>query len=109
MNVVIYTCFHIKNKDSAQPSIMEQVTSCREFAKRNNHTIVGEYYDETHLGSYHGRPVFYRMLGERIDTRFQGILTYSSDRINKNSFFFMFDEARLKEMDIALFTTKSQD
>ena len=109
MHVVIYACYIKKwnGEDSTQPSIDEQIQSCCEFAERNNYYVERVYIEETYNNSYRGRPIYYQMLGERIDTRFQGILIYSSDRINKNSFQFMFNEVNLKEWGISVFTTKN--
>jgi len=106
MHVVAYTYYtkNWKGKD-AQPSTYEQLTSCREFAGRNDYFIVREYTEEIY--SYQGRPLYYQMLGERINTRFSGILVYSSDIISKSSIGFTFHKADLKEWGISLFTTNN--
>lgn len=58
MNVVIYARYSSDNQ--SETSIEQQLKVCREHCKRNNYTVVSEYWDEAISGRTDDRLERYR-------------------------------------------------
>lgn len=82
MNVVIYARF--SSHSQTEQSIDGQLKVCNEYAKRNGHTVVGEYIDRAITGKTDNRPDFQRMIADSKKKCFQGVLVYALDRFGRN-------------------------
>lgn len=59
---VIYARYSSDNQ--TEQSIEGQVRVCKEYAERNNISIVGSYIDRAKTGTNDRRPEFQRMIGD---------------------------------------------
>ena len=102
MNVVIYARYSSYNQ--TEQSIEGQLAVCREFANRNNYTVIGEYIDRAKSGKTDNRPQFLKMIEDSKKHLFQGVLVYQLDRFSRNRY----DSAKyrniLKKNDVKVFS-----
>lgn len=82
MNAVIYARFSSYNQQ--EQSIEGQLRACREYAARNDLTIVAEYCDRARSGTNSNRPEFQRMLKDSETGGFKIVLVYQYDRFARN-------------------------
>ncbi|MDO5124742.1 MAG: recombinase family protein [Eubacteriales bacterium] len=82
MNVVIYARF--SSHSQTEQSIEGQLRVCKEYAKKNGHTVIGEYIDRAITGKTDNRPDFQRMIEDSKKKCFQGVLVYALDRFGRN-------------------------
>ena len=74
MNIVIYARF--SSHSQTEQSIEGQLKVCYEYAKANNHTVVGEYIDRALSGTSDNRTEFQRMIADSSKHAFEGVLVY---------------------------------
>ena len=84
MNVVIYARFSCSNQ--REESIEGQLKVCREYAKANNYTVVGEYYDKAISGRTDQRPNFLKMIEDSKSKLFERVIVYKLDRFSRDKF-----------------------
>lgn len=80
-NVVIYAKYH-NSKSETNKSIEEQIQLCKEFAKENKLTVIGEYIDK----SIDNRKNFQQMIEDSKNKTFKGVLVSSLDRFSRNKY-----------------------
>lgn len=84
MNAVIYARFSSHNQ--REQSIEGQLRDCREYARRCDFTIVGEYIDRAISGTTDDRPGFQRMIADAQKKQFQRIIVWKLDRFARNRY-----------------------
>ena len=99
MKVVIYARYS-KGSGQTYASIEGQLKVCHDFARNNDHTIIGEYIDEAITGKTDKRPEFQRMLRDSIDGQFRGVLVYQLDRMGRNILQALQNEEKLKKSGV---------
>jgi DNA invertase Pin-like site-specific DNA recombinase len=83
MKAVIYARY--SSSTQTELSIEGQLKVCREYAARNEFTVVGEYIDRAISGkAAHNRPDFRRMLAESERGAFEAVLVYQLDRFARS-------------------------
>ena len=82
MRAVFYGRYSSHSQKDA--SIEQQLLDCREFCKRNDITIIGEYADRAVTGKTDKRPEFQRMIRDASKERFQLIVCWKVDRFARN-------------------------
>lgn len=84
MNIVIYARY--SSDKQTENSIEGQLKVCYEYAKREKHTVVGEYIDRAISGrSAEKRLEFMRMISDSAKKQFEGVLVYKLDRFARSS------------------------
>lgn len=98
MKAVIYARFSSHAQKDA--SIEQQIRVCKEYAERNDITIVGEYADRALSGTSDKRPEFLRMIRDSAKSRWQRVLVYKVDRFARNRYDSAMYKARLKKFGV---------
>lgn len=111
MQVAIYACYYTGKRAERmnQPSIEEQLQTCREYADRNGYTIVGEYIDRTCLKKKYeniNRPQYYEMTRANKERQYEGILIYSFGRISEDSIKYVWYKQDMAKRGISVFQTR---
>ncbi len=70
---VIYARY--SSSGQREESIEGQIRECREYAKRNGYSIVGEYIDKAMTGRSDHRPDFQRMIRDSAKGIFQAVIS----------------------------------
>ena len=104
MNVVIYARFSSHNQ--TEQSIEGQLKVCREYAERNNYTIIDIYKDEARSGTKDNRSDFQRMIEDSNKKLFQGILVYQLDRFARNKYDSVVYKRKLKKNGVRVLSAK---
>lgn len=104
MNVVIYARY--SSHSQTEQSIEGQIAVCKEFAKKNNYTIVGEYIDRALTGTNDNRPQFKKMINDSNKNFFNGVLVYQLDRFARNRYDSATYKHKLKQNNVRLFSAK---
>ncbi len=104
MNGVIYARFSSHNQ--REESIEGQVRKCREFAKKNDITIIGEYIDRAISGKTDKRESFQRLIRDSEKGHFQAVIMYTLDRFARNRYDAAHYKAKLKKNGVKLFYTE---
>lgn len=84
MKGVIYARFSCDNQH--EESIEGQLRECKEFAKRNDIDIIGEYIDRAKSATTDRRPDFQRMIAESSKGAFEVIIVWKLDRFARNRY-----------------------
>lgn len=84
MNAVIYARF--SSSGQREESIEGQIRECREYAKRHDMVIVGEYTDKALTGRTDKRPSFQRMLKDSEKGIFKAVICWKMDRFARNRY-----------------------
>jgi len=82
VRAVIYARFSSDNQ--RDESIDAQVRAIREYAKKNDIIIVGEYFDKAKSAMTDNRPEFLRMIAEAKEDLFDVVLVHKLDRFARN-------------------------
>ena len=90
MNAVIYARY--SSDSQREESIEGQLRECREYAERNNMTIVGTYIDRALSAKTADRPEFQRMIKDSAKELFKIVLVWKLDRFSRDRY----DSARYK-------------
>ena len=77
MKAVIYARYSCDSQ--REESIEGQLRECREYAKRNGITILGEYIDRAMTGRNDDRPEFQRMIKDSYLKKFDILLVWKLD------------------------------
>lgn len=100
MNVAIYARFSSSSQREA--SIDEQVKVCKEYAEKNDYTVVKVYSDSALTGKTDNRPQLQRLLSDSSKHTFQAVLVYSIDRFGRDLVQTLLNEKKLSENNIVL-------
>ena len=82
MNAVIYARYSSDNQ--REESIEGQLRECREYAERNDMTVVGTYIDRALSAKTADRPEFQRMIKDSAKKLFEIVLVWKLDRFSRN-------------------------
>lgn len=102
MNGVIYARFSSDNQ--REESIEGQLRICKEYAAKNNITIINEYIDRALTGRTDKRPSFKKMIADSDTKLFQAVVVYSMDRFGRNGNQFSIYENMLNVNGVQLFS-----
>ena len=72
MNAVIYARYTLGAQTN--PSLETQLKACREFAKANHYTVIGEYVDANSPGVRDRHHEFKRIIEDSVKQEFQAVL-----------------------------------
>ncbi len=100
MNIVIYARFSSSSQREA--SIEEQVKVCREYAERNNYTVVKVYSDSAISGKTDNRPALRKLLSDSSNEKFNAVIVYSIDRFGRDLAQTLLNEKRLNDNGVIL-------
>ena len=84
MNAVIYARY--SSDSQREESIEGQLRECREYAERNNMTIVGTYIDRALSAKTADRPVFQRMIKDSSKELFEIVLVWKLNRFSRDRY-----------------------
>lgn len=92
MNAVIYARYSSDNQ--REESIEGQLRECREYAARNNITLIGSYIDRAQSARTADRPEFQRMIADSEKRLFDAVLVWKLDRFSRDRY----DSAHYKQI-----------
>lgn len=101
---VIYARYSSHNQ--REESIEGQIRECKDFAARNDLTIIGEYIDRAISGKTDNRADFQRMIKDSERGHFQVVLVYAIDRFARNRYDSAIYKAKLKKNGVKVFYAK---
>ena len=104
MRAVIYARFSSHAQKDA--SIEQQVAECREYARRNDISVVGEYCDRALTGTTDKRPEFLRMIKDAAKEKWSLVLIWKTDRFARNRYDSAMYKAKLKKHHIRVVSVK---
>lgn len=84
MKAVIYARY--SSDSQREESIEGQLRECREYAERNNMTIVGTYIDRALSAKTADRPEFQHMIKDSAKELFQIVLVWKLDRFSRDRY-----------------------
>ena len=84
MNAVIYARY--SSDSQREESIEGQLRECREYAERNNMTIVGTYIDRALSAKTADRPEFQRMIKDSSKELFKIVLVWKLNRFSRDRY-----------------------
>ena len=84
MNAVIYARY--SSDSQREESIEGQLRECREYAERNNMTIIGTYIDRTLSAKTADRPEFQCMIKNSAKELFEIVLVWKLDRFSRGRY-----------------------
>lgn len=90
MNAVIYARYSCDNQ--REESIEGQLRECKEFADKNEISIIHEYIDRAYSAKTDNRPEFQKMIKDSYSKNFQAVIVWKLDRFARNRY----DSARYK-------------
>lgn len=93
MNAVIYARY--SSDSQREESIEGQLRECREYAERNNMTIVGTYIDRALSAKTADRPEFQHMIKDSAKELFEIVLVWKLDRFSRDRY----DSAHYKHIE----------
>ena len=97
---VIYARY--SSSGQKEESIEGQIRECREYAKRNGLTVVGEYIDKAMTGRSDHRPDFQRMIRDSAKGLFQRVICWKMDRFARNRYDFANYKAKLRKNGVTI-------
>lgn len=104
MKAVIYARYSSHNQ--REESIEGQLRECKEYAAKNDITIVGEYIDRAISGKTDQRPSFQKMISDSAKGQFEAVLMYTLDRFARNRYDSAIYKARLKKNGVRVLYAK---
>ena len=84
MNAVIYARY--SSDSQREESIEGQLRECREYAERNDMTVVGTYIDRALSAKTADRPEFQRMIKDSAKELFEIVLVWKLDRFSRDRY-----------------------
>ena len=84
MKAVIYARYSSDNQ--REESIDGQLRECREYAERNDITVLGTYIDRALSAKTDNRPEFQRMIKDSAKHLFDVVIVWKLDRFSGNRF-----------------------
>lgn len=97
---VIYARYSSDNQ--TEQSIEGQVRVCKEYAERNNISIVGSYIDRAKTGTNDRRPEFQRMIGDSSKKEWEYVIVYKLDRFSRNKYKTVLHRKTLRDNGVKL-------
>jgi Site-specific recombinases, DNA invertase Pin homologs len=82
MKAVIYARY--SSDSQREESIDGQLRECKEFAERQNLTIIGTYIDRALSAKTDERPEFQKMIADSAKKQFEVVLVWKLDRFSRN-------------------------
>ena len=82
MKAIIYARYSSDNQ--REESIDGQLRECKEFAERQNLTIIGTYIDRALSAKTDERPEFQKMIADSAKKQFEVVLVWKLDRFSRN-------------------------
>lgn len=104
MKAVIYARFSSHAQKDA--SIEQQLADCRDFARRNEITVIGEYCDHALTGTTDKRPEFLRMIRDASKEKWSAVLIWKTDRFARNRYDSAMYKAKLKKHHVRVISVK---
>lgn len=104
MNAVIYARY--SSHSQTEQSIEGQLQVCRDYAKSNDLTIVGEYIDRAQSGTNDSRREFQRMIADSDRHGFEVVLVYQLDRFARNRYDSAINKNRLRKNGVRVLSAK---
>ena len=101
MNAVIYARY--SSDSQREESIEGQLRECREYAERNNMTIVGTYIDRALSAKTADRPEFQHMIKDSAKELFEIVLVWKLDRFSRDKYDTAVYKSRLKKNGVTLY------
>lgn len=83
-------------------SIDGQIRACRDYAKRENISVIEEYIDRAKTGRTDARPDYQRLLRDLPKKRFDVILVWKHDRISRDRYDKALFRAKIKKHNISV-------
>lgn len=81
---VIYARY--SSSSQTEQSIEGQLRVCKEYAEKNNISIINEYIDRAMTGTNDNRPSFQQMIIDSEKKNFDYVLVYKLDRFSRNKY-----------------------
>ena len=103
-NAVIYARF--SSSGQREESIEGQVRECKEFAKRYNLNVIGEYCDYAISGTSDRRPEFQRMIRDSAKKQFSVVITWKNDRFARSRYDSATYKYKLKQNGVSVMYAK---
>lgn len=104
MNVVLYARY--SDSKQREESIEGQLEWCYEYAKREGHSVIGEYIDRAISAKTDERPQFQKMIKDSSKKLFQGIVVYQLDRFSRNRYDSAHYKNILKKNGVGVFSAR---
>ena len=104
MNAVIYARYSSDNQ--REESIEGQLRDCRDYAVRNNLTIVGNYIDRALSERTADRPDFQRMIHDSEKRLFDVVLVWKLDRFSRDRYDSAYYKHILKKNGVRVVSAK---
>lgn len=98
---VIYARY--SSSGQREESIEGQLRECKEYARQNGITIVGEYVDKALTGKTDKRPDFQRMLRDSERGIFDVVITWKIDRFARNRYDSAMYKCKLKKNGVRIY------
>lgn len=95
VNTVIYARYSSDNQ--REESIEGQLRECKEYADKNNMTIVGTYIDRALSAKTDDRPQFQKMIKDSNTHKFEIVLVWKLDRFSRNRYDSAFYKRKLSQ------------
>lgn len=100
MNAVIYARYTLGAQTN--PSLETQLKACREFAKANHYTVIGEYVDANSPGVRDRHHEFKRIIEDSVKQEFQAVLVFQLDRLPRNMLEYFDIKATLQSNNVKI-------
>lgn len=105
MKAVIYVRHASDNQ--FKESVERQIRECREYAQRENITVLGTYIDHASSSKTINRPAFQQMLSDSQEQLFDVIIFQKPDRFARKSFDFAQYASFFKENGVTLVSAEN--
>ena len=104
MTAVIYARYSSDNQ--REESIKGQIRECREFAEKNDITIIGEYIDRALSAKTDNRPNFQKMIKDSYRKIFDAVIVWKVDRFARNRYDSAYYKHILKKNGVKVISAK---
>lgn len=105
-NAVIYARYSSYGQN--ERSIEGQIQDCKEYAKRCELNIIGEYIDRATTGTSDNRAGFQQMIEDAAKKQFQYVIVYKLDRFARNRYDSAIYKAKLKKYGVVVLSAMEQ-
>lgn len=89
-----------------EESIEGQLRECRDFADKNDMTVIAEYCDRGISGKTDNRPEFQRLIKDSERCKFDAVIMYTLDRFARNRYDSAIYKAKLKKNGVRIYYAK---
>lgn len=103
-NAVIYARY--SSSGQREESIEGQLRECKEYARRMNLNVIGEYCDHALTGTSDRRPEFQRMVKDSARGQFTIVIVWKFDRFARNRYDSAIYKAKLKKNGARVISAK---